>query len=195
MLGLVEQRSEWPTFLLRDVVDLWYLAYSRLQTVDEFLFGVDQRALRLDLLLEVVDRLLCLRLAGEELASGLHLVGLYLFLHGKFAVRAGEEDGILETERALLSDEALVCFVGEVAVARLVVLLEPLCALCFLVQGRACLTLLRALLLLVTDNEVLIQLRVDRGRVARDLEASQLAAALSIADIQISENIAGDRLE
>jgi hypothetical protein len=135
VLGRVEQRSEWLALLLRDVVDLWYLAYSCLQTVYEFLFGVHQRALRLDVLLEVVDRLLHRRLVGEELAPGLHLVCIDLFLHGKFAVRAGEEDGILEAEGTLLGDEALVSFVGEVAAARLVVLLEPLCALCFLVQG------------------------------------------------------------
>jgi len=115
---------------LRDLTD------SRLQCVDLVRLGGKDVARGRRVLLEAVHRHLRVFLAHEELALGLQLIGVDPSLHGKFAVGTGEEDGILETEWALLSNETLVSFICKISVVQLFIFLELLGALGFLVLIR-----------------------------------------------------------
>lgn len=170
---------------MRDLTD------SRLQRVDlVWLSGKDVAHGR-RVLLEAVHRHLRVFLAHEELALGLQLIGVDPSLHGKFAVGTREEDGILETEWALLSNETLVSFICKISVVQLVIFLELLGALGFLVQSWVGVSSLGAPIFLVTQ-EIFVDFRMNRRGVARDLKAAELAACLAVADVQVSQNIAGD---
>jgi len=169
---------------LRDLTD------SRLQCVDLVRLGGKDVARGRRVLLEAVHRHLRVFLAHEELALGLQLIGVDPSLHGKFAVGTGEEDGILETEWALLSNETLVSFIGKISVVQLFIFLELLGALGFLVLIRQVkswvgVSSLGAPFFLVTQK-IFVGFRMNRRGVARDLKAAELAASLTVADVQVS---------
>lgn len=131
---------------------------------------------------------------SEKLPLWLHFSSVNVSSECEFAVWAGEEYWILEAKWTLICNEALICFICQVAAIQIIIFLESLWVFCFFGCCRAWFALLIPFLLFIT-NEFLVQFRINWRRIAWNFIACQITAHLTIADVQIPEHIACHRLE